>query len=77
MSDATIAGPDVKHGLDLTEDQRMIRDMVREFAESEVAPLAEEIDANHRFPEETWRKIVDLGLPGIPFPEVRNFSSER
>ena len=69
MSDATIAGPDVKHGLDLTEDQRMIRDMVREFAESEVAPLAEEIDANHRFPVETWKKIVDLGLPGIPFPE--------
>ena len=31
MSEATIAGADVKHGLDLTEEQRMIRDMVREF----------------------------------------------
>ena len=69
MSDATIAGPDAQHGLYLTEEQRMVRDMVREFAEGEVAPLAEEIDANHRFPEETWKKIVDLGLPGIPFPE--------
>ena len=64
-----IALPDVKHALDLTEDQGMIRDMVREFAENEVAPLAAEIDEEHRFPEETWRKIVELGLPGIPFPE--------
>jgi alkylation response protein AidB-like acyl-CoA dehydrogenase len=61
--------PDIKHGFDLTEDQRMIRAMVRDFAENEVAPLAHEIDEHHRFPVETWKKIVDLGLPGIPFPE--------
>lgn len=61
--------PDVKHAFDLSEDQRMIRDMVREFADAEVAPLAAEIDEEHRFPAETWRKIVELGLPGIPFPE--------
>ena len=61
--------PEIKHSLDLSEDQRMIRDMVREFAEAEVAPIAAEIDENHRFPEETWKKIVELGLPGIPFPE--------
>ena len=61
--------PDIKHSFDLTEEQRMIRDMVREFAEGEVAPLAAEIDENHRFPVETWKKIVDLGLPGIPFSE--------
>ena len=61
--------PDIKHAFDLTEDQRMIRDMVREFAEAEVAPIAAEIDENHRFPEETWKKIVELGLTGIPFPE--------
>jgi butyryl-CoA dehydrogenase len=61
--------PDIQHGLELTEDQRMIRDMVREFAEAEVAPQAHEIDENHRFPLDTWHKIVELGLPGIPFSE--------
>jgi alkylation response protein AidB-like acyl-CoA dehydrogenase len=61
--------PDIKHGFDLTEDQRMIRSMVREFALAEVAPIAHEIDEEHRFPVETWKKIVELGLPGIPFPE--------
>lgn len=70
MSDhATVDLPDLKHGLDLSEDQRMIRDMVRDFAQSEVAPIAAEIDENHRFPEETWKKIVELGLPNIPFAE--------
>lgn len=70
MSDhATTFLPDLKHGLDLTEDQAMIRDMVREFARVEVAPQAAEIDENHRFPKDTWDKIVELGLPGIPFPE--------
>ncbi len=61
--------PDIKHGLDLTEDQRMVRDMVRDFARAEVAPLAHEIDEQHRFPLETWTKICELGLPGIPFSE--------
>jgi alkylation response protein AidB-like acyl-CoA dehydrogenase len=61
--------PDVKHGLDLTEAQGMIQSMVRDFARAEVAPIAAEIDENHRFPMETWKKIVDLGLTGIPFAE--------
>ena len=61
--------PEIKTGFDLTESQRMIRDMVREFAEKEVAPLAFEIDEAHRFPLETWHKMVELGLVGIPFPE--------
>ncbi len=70
MSIATATDlPQIHHAFDLTEDQRMIRDMVREFADSEVAPLAHEIDENHRFPMETWKKIVELGLPGIPFSE--------
>jgi alkylation response protein AidB-like acyl-CoA dehydrogenase len=64
-----IGSTEIKHGLDLTDDQRMIRDMVREFARNEVAPLAAEIDEHHRFPVETWKRIVELGLPGIPFPE--------
>ncbi len=61
--------PEIKHSFDLTEDQRMIQEMVRDFAQAEIEPLAAEIDENHRFPEETWKKIVELGLPGIPFPE--------
>jgi alkylation response protein AidB-like acyl-CoA dehydrogenase len=61
--------PDIKHAFDLTEDQRMVREMVREFARDVVAPIAAEIDENHRFPLETWKRIVELGLPGIPFPE--------
>jgi alkylation response protein AidB-like acyl-CoA dehydrogenase len=69
MSHATIDLPDLKHSLDLTEDQRMIRDMVAEFARDVVAPKAAEIDENHRFPEDTWKQMVELGLPGIPFPE--------
>ncbi|MBM3976231.1 MAG: acyl-CoA dehydrogenase [Planctomycetes bacterium] len=61
--------PRLEHGLELSNDQLAIRDMVREFAVEEVAPLAHEIDENHRFPVETWKRIVELGLPGIPFPE--------
>ena len=49
--------PDVKHAFDLSEPQLMIRDMVREFARTEVAPLAFEIDEHHRFPVETWKKM--------------------
>jgi len=61
--------PDIHHGLDLTEDEAMIRDMVREFADNEVAPKAATIDEEHSFPLDTWKQIVELGLPGIPFPE--------
>jgi alkylation response protein AidB-like acyl-CoA dehydrogenase len=61
--------PPIRHAFDLTDDQRMVREMVREFAQNEVAPLASAIDEEHRFPTETWEKIVALGLPGIPFPE--------
>ena len=69
MSMDSITTPEIKHALDLTESQTMIRDMVRDFARTEVAPIAAEIDEHHRFPLETWKKIVELGLPGIPFSE--------
>ena len=61
--------PEIKHSFDLTEEQRMVQEMVREFAQEKVAPIAAEIDENHRFPKETWEEMVRLGLPGIPFPE--------
>ena len=69
MTTLTTDLPDIKHAFDLSEDQRMVRDMVREFSEAELAPIAAEIDEHHRFPTESWAKIVELGLPGIPFPE--------
>ena len=61
--------PEIKHSFDLTEEQLMVQEMVREFAHEKVAPIAAEIDENHRFPQETWNEMVRLGLPGIPFPE--------
>lgn len=69
VTEAARALPAIHHGLELTQDQAMIRDMVREFAQSEVQKIAHEIDEHHRFPKELWQKIVDLGLPGIPFSE--------
>jgi butyryl-CoA dehydrogenase len=61
--------PGIQHAFDLTGDERMIQEMVAEFAQNEVAPIAAEIDENHRFPKELWDKIVEIGLPGILFPE--------
>lgn len=54
---------------DLTEDHIMMRKMVRDFAEKECAPGAEERDEQEQFPMEIWKKIADLGLAGITFPE--------
>lgn len=53
----------------LTEEQELIRKMAKEFADTEVAPIAAEVDKNHRFPEETVAKMVELNMMGIPFPE--------
>ena len=53
----------------LTKDQQMIKEMVRDFAQMEVAPKAFGIDQTGRFPIETFNKMGELGLLGIPFPE--------
>ena len=52
-----------------TEQQSMIRDMVREFAETEVKPIAKEIDETHQFPLENTKKMMEMGLQGLPYPE--------
>jgi alkylation response protein AidB-like acyl-CoA dehydrogenase len=54
---------------ELTEDHVMMRDMVRKFAEEEVAPGSEERDENEEFPLELWKKCGELGLAGVTFPE--------
>ena len=53
----------------LTEDQKLIQSMVREFAENEVAPISAEIDREHRFPAETAKRMGELGLLGVTVPE--------
>ena len=53
----------------LTEDQRLIQSMVREFALNEVAPIAVAIDKNHTFPHATAKRMGELGLYGLTTPE--------
>ncbi len=53
----------------LTEEQRMIRDMVRDYAVSTVEPRAAEVDKNSRFPVETFQELAEMGLMGLPIPE--------
>ena len=54
---------------ELSDEQRLLRDTVREFALAEVKPVAEELDREKRFPYEIVEKLGGLGLMGIPFPE--------
>ena len=53
----------------LTKEQEFVRKMVREFAETEVEPIAADIDKEHRFPVETVEKMAKYGMMGIPFPK--------
>ncbi len=54
---------------DLSPDHELIRRTVREFAEGEVAPVAEELDRTKSFPYDIVRRLGELDLMGIPFPE--------
>src|SRR3954453_21360213 len=54
---------------DLDDDTRLLQRTVREFAEGEVVPAAEELDRTKSFPYEIVRKMGELGWMGIPFPE--------
>ena len=55
-----------------TEEQSMLRDMVRKFTDNEVKPVAQRIDKEHNFDliKEILKKGAELGLLGIPFPEA-------
>jgi len=55
--------------LTFTEEQMMIRKMVRDFAENEIAPQAAHIDQTDEFPMEIIQKMRELGLLGVPIPE--------
>ena len=54
---------------ELSDEQRLLRDTVRDFARQEVAPVAEELDRTKAFPYEIVEKLGGLGLMGIPFPQ--------
>jgi len=55
--------------LELSEEQKLLQKTVREFAESEVKPLAKELDETGRFPRGTFKKAAELGLTGVAFSE--------
>lgn len=54
----------------LSDEQQMIRDMCRQFADEELKPRAEEMDRTAAFPYDLVRKMGELGLLGLPFPEA-------
>ena len=54
---------------ELSDEQKLIQGTVRDFARAEVAPVAEELDREKRFPYEIVAKLGELGLMGIPFPQ--------
>jgi short-chain 2-methylacyl-CoA dehydrogenase len=55
--------------LDLSHEQELVRDTVREFAREQVAPVAEELDREHRFPYDLVAQLAELGLMGMTIPE--------
>jgi butyryl-CoA dehydrogenase len=55
---------------DLSDEQRAIQMLCREFARDEVKPRAEEMDAKAAFPYDLVKKMAELGLMGLPFPEA-------
>jgi len=55
--------------MELTENQKMIRDLARTFAQDKIAPIAAEIDESGEFPEATVKEMGELGLLGLVVPE--------
>src|SRR5438045_9391079 len=54
---------------DLPDHHQLLRNTVRDFADQEIAPVAEELDRTHSFPYAIVRRLGELDLMGIPFPE--------
>ncbi|PYT56618.1 MAG: acyl-CoA dehydrogenase [Acidobacteria bacterium] len=61
--------------LELSEEQNLLQKTVREFAESEVRPLAKELDETGHFPHALFKKAAELGLTGVAFPESEGGAS--
>ncbi len=58
-----------KMNFDLTEEQQMIKDMIRSFASEKVAPGAIERDRTKAFPKEIFEMLSEMGMMGLPFSE--------
>ena len=56
-------------GLVFTEEQNMLREMVRDFVNTEVKPIARDIDENEKIPEDLIKKLGEVGLLGTAFPD--------
>ena len=54
---------------DLTDEQKMIREMARDFAREVIAPCAEDMERTGEYPYDIIEQMADLGIMGIPFPE--------
>jgi alkylation response protein AidB-like acyl-CoA dehydrogenase len=54
---------------ELSAEHRMIRDTVRDFCEAEIEPIAQEVENEHRFPEEIFDQLADLDMMGVPVSE--------
>ncbi|WP_435147429.1 acyl-CoA dehydrogenase family protein [Halobaculum sp. P14] len=54
---------------DLPAEHRMVRDQVREFCEAEIAPIAQDVEDDHRFPAEIFDQLADLDMLGVPVSE--------
>ena len=54
---------------DFTEEQNMLRDMVRDFTNNEIKPIASKIDSEERIPKELIQKLAEVGILGVAFPE--------
>ncbi|MCH7660241.1 MAG: acyl-CoA dehydrogenase family protein [Euryarchaeota archaeon] len=53
----------------LPDEHRMIRDTVRDFCEEEISPIAQEIESEHRYPEEIFEQLAELDIMGVPISE--------
>jgi alkylation response protein AidB-like acyl-CoA dehydrogenase len=58
-----------KMNFDLTSEQEMLKRMIRDFADEEVAPFAIDRDRSKQFPLEIFGKLAEMGIMGLPFPE--------
>jgi alkylation response protein AidB-like acyl-CoA dehydrogenase len=69
MTPDTLTAP-TGFSFDLSEEQRAVREMVRDFAESEIRPIAAKIDETHEFPLANAKKMGELGLMGMFVPDT-------
>jgi butyryl-CoA dehydrogenase len=70
MNPDTMTPPAAGPSFDLSEDQQAVREMVRDFAEREIRPIAAAIDESHEFPQATTKQMGELGLLGMFVPEA-------